>query len=87
MHELRDDARRPMTNPDESLVSNRALWDEWTAIHETSDFYDLEGFRRGGVRLKPNEVEEIGDVAGKDLLHSNVTSGLTHSPGRGWAPE
>lgn len=30
-----------MTSRDEGLTSNRALWDEWTDIHETSEFYDL----------------------------------------------
>jgi hypothetical protein len=41
----------------------------WTAIHETSSFYDLDGFRAGGSRLRAYEVEEVGDVAGKSLLH------------------
>jgi len=58
------------------LASNRALWDEWTAIHETSSFYDLEGFKAGGVRLRPYEVEEVGDVAGKDLLHLQCHFGI-----------
>ena len=33
---------------DDYLAANKALWDEWTAIHETSSFYDLEGFKAGG---------------------------------------
>ena len=37
-----------MTSRDEGLASNRALWDEWTDIHETSESYDLESFRQGG---------------------------------------
>ncbi len=37
---------------DDYLAANRALWDEWTAIHETSSFYDLEGFKEGGSRLR-----------------------------------
>jgi SAM-dependent methyltransferase len=57
----------------EYLRSNRELWEEWTPLHELSDFYDLPGFvrdiRQGRDRLRQVEVEEVGDVAGKSLLH------------------
>lgn len=57
-----------MTDP---IEANRALWDEWSEIHASSDFYDLSSFISGehGIRLQDYELEEIGDVAGKDLLH------------------
>jgi len=58
------------------IAENRALWNEWTAIHETSAFYDLEGFRRGGVRLRPYEIEEIGPVEGLSLLHLQCHFGI-----------
>lgn len=61
---------------EEALRVNQQLWDEWTRIHETSSFYDLEGFRRGGIRLRPYEIEEIGDVAGRDLLHLQCHFGI-----------
>ena len=61
---------------EEALRVNQQLWDEWTRIHETSSFYDLEGFRRGGIRLRPYEVEEIGDVAGRELLHLQCHFGI-----------
>jgi len=61
---------------DEFLESNRALWDEWTPVHVRSEFYDLERFRRGGIRLRPYELEEIGEVGGKDLLHLQCHFGL-----------
>jgi SAM-dependent methyltransferase len=61
---------------DDYLAANRALWDEWTAIHQTSSFYDLEGFKRGGSRLRDYEVEEVGDVAGKSLLHLQCHFGI-----------
>jgi len=51
------------------LAANRALWAEWTRFHETSAFYDLEGFRKGGIRLRRYELEELGDVSGLDVLH------------------
>jgi SAM-dependent methyltransferase len=61
---------------DEYLAANRRLWDEWTRIHTASTFYDVEAFRAGGVRLRPYEIEEIGPVAGKDLLHLQCHFGL-----------
>jgi len=61
---------------DEYLAANRALWDEWTAIHETSSFYDLEAFKAGGSRLRDYEVDEVGDVTGKSLLHLQCHFGI-----------
>jgi SAM-dependent methyltransferase len=60
----------------EYMDSNRALWDELTPIHERSDFYDLPGFKKGGVRLRPFEIDEVGDVTGKDLLHLQCHFGI-----------
>src|SRR6266487_1693267 len=53
-----------MTNqdPSEYLRANRALWNEWTTIHERSADYNLAGFKVGGSRIRPYELEEIGDV-------------------------
>lgn len=46
------------------LAANRALWDELTAIHEGSAFYDVEGFRAGGIRVADHEREvPAGDGA------------------------
>lgn len=50
-------------------AANRDLWDAWTGIHETSAFYDLEGFRRGRCSLQPREIAEVGEVTGRRLLH------------------
>jgi SAM-dependent methyltransferase len=65
---------------DDAVQANRALWDEWTAIHRGSDFYDLEGFKaglkRGEHRLRPYEMDEIGPVEGKDLLHLQCHFGI-----------
>lgn len=69
------------------MDANQQLWDEWTDIHESSNFYDLESFIRGdenaagrrgppGVRLRKYEIEEIGDVSGKDLLHLQCHFGI-----------
>jgi SAM-dependent methyltransferase len=65
-----------VTDPAAALRDNNALWDEWTRIHETSAFYDLDGFKRGGVRLRPYELAEIGPVDGLELLHLQCHFGI-----------
>jgi len=49
--------------------ANRRLWNAWTKIHERSQFYDLEGFKAGSSSLKSIEIEELGSVDGKTMLH------------------
>ncbi len=51
------------------LHANRKLWDEWTIEHEQSPFYDVAGFKTGKDCLRSIELEELGDVSGKSLLH------------------
>ena len=59
-----------------SFAANQQLWDAWTAVHATDDFYDLERFRAGGIRLRPYEIELVGDVAGRSLLHLQCHFGI-----------
>jgi 2-polyprenyl-3-methyl-5-hydroxy-6-metoxy-1,4-benzoquinol methylase len=61
---------------DRYLAANKALWEEWTAIHERSEFYDVEGWKAGRERLRAFMLEEVGDVAGRDLLHLQCHFGL-----------
>ena len=59
-----------------SFAANRQLWDAWTAVHAAGDFYDLERFKAGGIRLRPYEIELVGDVAGRSLLHLQCHFGI-----------
>src|SRR6059058_2117839 len=61
---------------DKYLQANRALWDEWTGINYRSDFYKVEAFKAGQNRLRDYEMEEIGPVEGKSLLHLQCHFGL-----------
>jgi len=63
---------------DRELADNRKLWDAWTAIHTTGEFYDVQRFRDdpNDVRIEPWERAEVGDVAGKTLLHLQCHFGL-----------
>jgi 2-polyprenyl-3-methyl-5-hydroxy-6-metoxy-1,4-benzoquinol methylase len=61
---------------DKYLQANRALWDEWTAINYRSDFYKVEAFKAVLNKLRAYELEEIGPVDGKSLLHLQCHFGL-----------
>lgn len=67
-----------MAHPErsEAIEANRRNWDERAPIHARSDFYDLPGFRAGRSSLQDFEVEEMGDVAGLDLVHLQCHIGL-----------
>ena len=59
-----------------SFAANRSLWEAWTTVHAEGDYYDLDAFREGGVRLREYELEMVGDVAGKSLLHLQCHFGI-----------
>lgn len=53
------------------LEINRRNWDERTAIHarDTTGDYMLDRFRAGADALQTIEAAELGDIAGKRVLH------------------
>jgi SAM-dependent methyltransferase len=58
--------------------ANRRNWDERVPVHraDRTGFYAIEAFRRGEDVLLPIEAAEIGDVAGRRLLHLQCHLGL-----------
>ena len=58
------------------LDTNQQLWNAWTLLHETSEFYDLPGFKAGKSSLRPIERAELTYVAGRSLLHLQCHFGL-----------
>ena len=58
--------------------ANRRHWDESAGIHvkSTTGIYRTEDFREGADILLPIESREVGDVAGKDLIHLQCHFGL-----------
>jgi 2-polyprenyl-3-methyl-5-hydroxy-6-metoxy-1,4-benzoquinol methylase len=54
---------------DELRRANKDLWEKWTDLHVGSDFYDVESFKAGRDSLDAVELEGVGDVDGKTLLH------------------
>ncbi len=51
------------------LESNRAIWEKRAASHVNSDFYDVKSFLEGKSSLNKFELDLLGDVKGKTLLH------------------
>ena len=49
--------------------TNRKSWNEKTKVHIKSDFYDNENFLKGKSSLKPVELNLLGNVTGKSILH------------------
>src|SRR5688500_12212315 len=56
--------------------ANRRRWDESVPIHISSRGYDLDGFLRGEKSLYAVEMDEVGDVRGKSLLHLQCHFGM-----------
>lgn len=61
---------------DQHKQANLNLWNEWAVIHEKSTSYDVEGFKAGKTSLYSLELEEVGEVAGKSLLHLQCHFGM-----------
>jgi len=61
---------------DKLVAANKKLWDELAAVHAESKFYDVQSFLAGKSSLKRIELEELGDIAGKSLLHMQCHFGM-----------
>ncbi|HEY41166.1 MAG TPA: class I SAM-dependent methyltransferase [Dehalococcoidia bacterium] len=61
---------------DEYLNKNLDMWNDWAPLHAESEFYDVEGFKNGRNTLDSIELEEVGDVTGKSLLHLQCHFGM-----------
>jgi SAM-dependent methyltransferase len=58
------------------LENNLAFWEEATAMHGRGNVYGIEDFKAGMCRLHRVEVEEVGDVRGRSLLHLQCHFGI-----------
>ena len=48
---------------------NRKMWNDRVDVHLDSAMYDLQGFKAGKSSLNEIEIELLGDIRGKQLLH------------------
>ncbi|MFN8288920.1 MAG: class I SAM-dependent methyltransferase [Chitinophagaceae bacterium] len=65
-----------MSNSENYFQANKELWNQRTAVHKDSTFYNLAGFRAGETALTPIELNEVGDVKGRSLLHLQCHFGM-----------
>ena len=58
-----------MKNSSDYLTINKQTWNNKTDVHINSEFYDMKGFLNGDLTLKPIELELLGDISNKKILH------------------
>jgi SAM-dependent methyltransferase len=56
--------------------ANQKMWDEFARLHYDSKTYKTKEFLDGKITLNSIELEEVGDVKGKTLLHLQCHFGL-----------
>jgi SAM-dependent methyltransferase len=61
---------------DKYIKVNKSLWDWKTGVHVKSRFYDVENFKKGRSSLNFPEIEALGDVKDKSILHLQCHFGL-----------
>lgn len=65
-----------MENFNQYFEANKELWNQRTVVHKDSSFYNLAGFKAGENVLTPIELNELGDVKGKTMLHLQCHFGM-----------
>ncbi len=60
----------------DNFEHNRESWNELTSLHAESRFYDVASFKKGKTSLNHIEIEELGEISGKKLLHLQCHFGM-----------
>ncbi|WP_139003084.1 class I SAM-dependent methyltransferase, partial [Hyunsoonleella aestuarii] len=58
-----------MSSNEKYFNTNKATWNDKVKVHAKSDMYNLDAFKKGKSSLMPYEIEALGHVEGKSLLH------------------
>ena len=58
------------------ISKNKKSWNDRTPYHVTSAFYNVEGFMKGESSLKKIELDLLGDIKGKKILHLQCHFGM-----------
>lgn len=61
---------------DDRVAANRASWDARTPVHVASRFYDVDGWVRDRPLPRQRELDVIGDVTDRTLVHLQCHIGL-----------
>ncbi|WP_018627059.1 class I SAM-dependent methyltransferase [Niabella aurantiaca] len=65
-----------MDSAKDYLAINKASWNKKVRFHLESDFYDVAGFINGASSLNDIELNLLGNIAGKRILHLQCHFGL-----------
>ncbi|MGJ1364352.1 class I SAM-dependent methyltransferase [Sphingobacterium spiritivorum] len=58
-----------MNKENNYIEINKTSWNTKTTVHINSDFYDVENFKKGKSSLNDIELQLLGDIKGKKILH------------------
>ncbi len=58
-----------MNQTDDYISINKALWNEKTKFHVDSEFYNMPAFLAGASTLHDIELNLLGNISGKTVLH------------------
>ena len=56
-------------NIDNYKSVNKQAWNKQVDVHVASEFYNVEGFLKGNNSVPAIDLELLGDIVGKSLLH------------------
>lgn len=65
-----------MNIPQNYKAINKEAWNKRTEVHVDSDFYNVPAFLNGQNSLHTTELNLLGDVKGKSILHLQCHFGL-----------
>jgi 2-polyprenyl-3-methyl-5-hydroxy-6-metoxy-1,4-benzoquinol methylase len=63
-------------NANDYVAINKKLWNKRTDFHVRSEFYDVAGFLNGKSSLNEIELDLIGNIQNKSVLHLQCHFGL-----------
>lgn len=55
---------------------NKDAWDKKTPVHVASVLYDVDEVKKGGTSLNKIEIDDLGDIKNKRILHLQCHFGL-----------
>lgn len=68
--------KQTKSNEQEFFRRNCDAWNAKTPVHLESDFYDVDGFLETKSSLNSIELELLGDITGKSVLHLQCHFGM-----------
>ena len=58
-----------MSKNEAYFKTNKATWNDKVKVHAKSDMYAMDDFKKGKSSLMKYEIEALGNIEGKSLLH------------------